>query len=396
MRISTLFLAIAAGPALILAPITPATAETAVPAAQTEAKLPAISVSTVAKKLLRDRVLASGLVGPLEEVEVQPLIEGQPIETLAADVGDRVEAGQVLARLSSSTLELQKTQFAASLAAARATIAQAEAQMIEARASADEAQRVSDRTATLKAQGSATQAAAEQAQATAISAKARVDVATQSLAAAQAQLTLVQAQLANVELQLTRTQVTAPVAGEVVSRNALVGSVASAAGKPMFVIIRDGALELRADVAERDLLRLAPGQSASMLAVGSTAPLTGTLHLVEPAIDTTTRLGRARISIDTPDQVRSGMFIDAEILVAERETLAVPVTAVGSSAEGTTVMRVRNGLVERVLVRPGIRDAGFVEILSGIAEGDTVVTKAAAFVRDGDHINPVPADAGTN
>lgn len=396
MRISTFVLAASAGFVTVIGPIGTASAETPPPAVQQEATLPAISVSTVSKKLLRDRVLASGLVGPLEEVQVQPLIEGQPIDSIETEVGDRVAAGQVLARLSSSTLELQKTQFAASLASARANIAQTEAQMIEARASADEAQRVSDRTTALKAQGSATQAAAEQAQAAAISAKARVDVATQSLAAAQAQLTLVQAQLANVDLQLTRTNVIAPVAGEVVSRNALVGSVASAAGQPMFVIIRDGALELRADVAERDLLRLAPGQTAKMMAVGSTAPLTGTLHLVEPSIDTVTRLGRARISIDKPDQVRSGMFIDAEILVAERETLAVPVTAVGSNADGTTVMRVRDGLVERVVVQPGIRDAGFVEILSGIEEGDTVVTKAAAFVRDGDHINPVPSETGTN
>lgn len=396
MRISTFVLAASAGFVTVIGPIGTAIAETPPPAVQQEATLPAISVSTVSKKLLRDRVLASGLVGPLEEVQVQPLIEGQPIDSIETEVGDRVAAGQVLARLSTSTLELQKTQFAASLASARANIAQTEAQMIEARASADEAQRVSDRTTALKAQGSATQAAAEQAQAAAISAKARVDVATQSLAAAQAQLTLVQAQLANVDLQLTRTNVIAPVAGEVVSRNALVGSVASAAGQPMFVIIRDGALELRADVAERDLLRLAPGQTAKIMAVGSTAPLTGTLHLVEPSIDTVTRLGRARISIDKPDQVRSGMFIDAEILVAERETLAVPVTAVGSNADGTTVMRVRDGLVERVVVQPGIRDAGFVEILSGIEEGDTVVTKAAAFVRDGDHINPVPSETGTN
>lgn len=386
----TAFVGLGLGPAVV------AVAQTAPAAVEQKLVLPAITVSTVTKKMLRDRVLVSGLVGPVEEVQVQPLIEGQPIEALAADVGDRVSAGQVLARLSSSTLELQKTQFAASLAAARATIAQTEAQMIEARASADEAQRVSDRTTKLKAQGSASQAAADQAQANAISASARVAVATQSLEAARAQLTLVEAQLANVDLQLTRTSVVAPVAGEIVARNALVGSVASAAGQPMFVLIRDGALELRADVAEGDLLRLAPGQTVTMVAVGAAAPLAGTLRLVEPAIDTVTRLGRARISIEASEQVRSGMFIDAEILVAARDALAVPVTAVGSSPEGSTVMRVRDGLVERVLVKTGIRDAGFVEISEGIADGDMVVTKAAAFVRDGDHINPVPAEAATN
>jgi HlyD family secretion protein len=84
------------------------------------------------------------------------------------------------------------------------------------------------------------------------------------------------------------------------------------------------------------------------------------------------------------------MFIDAEILVTEREGVAVPVTAVGSAPTGTTVMKVTDGVVSRVVVKTGIRDGGWIEIVEGIAPGDTVVTKASAFVRDGDRINPVP------
>ena len=159
----------------------------------------------------------------------------------------------------------------------------------------------------------------------------------------------------------------------------------------MFTLIRDGALELSADVAEIDLIRIAPGQTVRMVAVGSPEPITGSVRLVEPTIDTSTRLGRARITIDTPENVRAGMFMDAEILVVERETVAVPVTAVGASAQGSTVMKVTDGTVSRVLVKTGIRDGGWVEIVEGVAPGDTVVTKAGAFVRDGDRINPVPA-----
>lgn len=365
-------------------------------AAPTPSGVPAITVSAVALHLLRDQVLVSGLVGPLEEVQVQPLIEGQPIETLTADIGDKVVAGQVLATLSATTLNLQKSQFNAALASASATIAQAEAQLIEARSSADEAQRVNDRTAKLKAQGASSQAAADQANAAAISATARVTVAVQSLEAARAQLALAEAQLANVDLQLSRTSVVAPVSGEVVERNALVGGIASAAGPAMFKLIRDGALELRADVAEADLVRLAPNQTAQMKAVGTAEALAGVVRLVEPTIDAVSRLGRVRITLDRPDLVRSGMFVDATVLVVERKTIAVPVTAVGSGADGATVMRVRDGLVERVKVETGIRDGGMVEILSGVVPGDLVVTKAAAFVRDGDRINPVLAQVKTN
>ncbi|MFN3723734.1 MAG: efflux RND transporter periplasmic adaptor subunit [Paracoccaceae bacterium] len=352
---------------------------------------PAITVSVVGKRILRDRVIASGLISAIENVQVAPLIEGQPIEALLADVGDRVETGQVLAVLSKTTLELQKSQFNASLASARATVAQAEAQMLEAQSSADEAQRVSQRTSALRQQGTASQAAADTAQANAVSATARVTVAVQSLEAARAQIALVQAQMANIDLQLSRTEVKAPVSGEITTRNARVGSIASAAGEPMFTIIRDNALEVLADVAEADVMRLAPGQTAKLRLVGAVNPLTGTIRLVEPTIAAASRLGRVRIEVDDETGVRSGMYVEAEILVAAHDVIAVPVTAVGSGPDGTSVMKVSGDSVTRVPVQTGIRDAGWVEVVSGLSENDVVVTKAGAFVRDGDRINPIPA-----
>lgn len=379
------------------APLWAQTAEAAKPESTTaEASaqvLPAITVSKVATRHLRDIVLASGLVAPQETIQVAPLIEGQPIEALLADVGDKVVAGQVMARLSSSTLDLQKAQLAASLAAAKAQIAQAQAQVIAATSSAAEAQRTADRTAKLKAQGSASQAAADTALAGAVSAQAQVSVATQSLEAAKAQQTLVEAQLANVDLQLSRTEVTAPFAGEITARNAQLGAIASAAGQPMFTLIRDGALELRADVAEADLTRLAVGQTAELRLVGLAKPLSGKIALVEPSIDAVTRLGRVRIAIDDASAVRPGMYVEASILVHEGDAAAVPITAVKSSGGKTSVMVVEGAVVSQRDITAGVRDGGWVEVQDGLMVGDEVVTKAGAFVRDGDHINPVVAAA---
>ncbi len=83
-------------------------------------------------------------------------------------------------------------------------------------------------------------------------------------------------------------------------------------------------------------------------------------------------------------------FCVADILVAEREAVVVPVTAVGGTDGKAVVMRVLGDTVEETPVETGIRESGFVEILSGLSPGDLVVTKAGAFVRDGDKINPVP------
>ncbi|MGV8987311.1 MAG: efflux RND transporter periplasmic adaptor subunit [Cypionkella sp.] len=324
--------------------------------------LPAITVTTVSTRKIEDHVLASGLIAPIEQVSVVPLIEGQPIETLDADVGDTVKAGQVLATLSTATLTLSQSQLNASLASAQA--------------SAADAQRTADRTATLLAQGSTPSATNDQAQAALISAKAQV--------------TSVQAQLDNVALQISRAQVVAPVAGLITTRNAQIGSMASAAGQPMFVMIRDGALELRADVAEADVPRVRQGQTATIRLASGVADLTGTLRLVEPTVDITTRVGRARIAIDKPELVRSGMYAEADILVATHDALAVPVTAVGSQGSEATVMLVKDGTVHRATITTGIREAGWVEVLSGLNAGDQIVAKAGAFVTDGDKINPVP------
>lgn len=368
-------------------------AQPAQPAASaTSAALPAITVVEVAAEVVRDRVLGSGLIEAVERVLVQPQVEGLAIEALEAEVGDRVEAGQVLARLSEAGLTLERSQLLAAQASAEAFVAQAEAQRVEAKAAADEALRVRDRNRQLREQGSASQAAADEAEAAAATATARVAVAEQGLAAARAQVAVAEAQIADVELRLRRTQVKAPVGGEIVERNAQVGAIASAQGEAMFAIVRDGLLELRADVAEQDVLRLEEGQAVSLRAVGLAEPLDGRVRLVEPSIDPATRLGRVRVALDRPERVRAGLFADAEILVAEREAPTVPLSALAEGDGPPTALVVDgDGRIEARVVRTGIRDGGRVEILEGLALGERVVARAGAFVRPGDRINPVPA-----
>lgn len=351
--------------------------------------LPSISVVEVAEATLRDRVIATGTVRPAETVLVQPQVEGQATEELFVDVGDRVEQGQVLARLSDSALTLQRSQLVASLSAAEAAVAQARAQIAEAEAARAEAIRARDRARTLREQGNIAQAALDDVESQALIAETRVNAAQQGLASAEAQVGLIHAQIADVDLSISRTEIRAPVAGVVSERNARIGAIASAGGgTAMFTLIRDGALELHADVVESDLLRLAPGQPASLRIAGLAAPLAGEVRLVEPSVDAATRLGRVRIALDDPAAVRDGMFGEAEIIIAERAAPAVPVTAI--DAEGN-VLRVDEGVVHRVPVTSGIRDGGLVEIREGLGTGDLLVARAGAFVREGDRINPVPA-----
>lgn len=351
---------------------------------------PAITVAPVEVAVLQDRVRASGLVGAVEQILIQPQVEGQAIDAVKADVGDHVKTGDVLAVLSETSLKLQKSQLIAGRASAEAAIAQASAQLIQAKANADEANRARDRADQLKKQGNVSQSAYDQALTAATSADAGVLVATQSAEAAKAQLALVDAQIENIDLQLTRTKITAPADGQIVEKNAMSGAIASAAGKAMFVLIRDGLLELNADVAEQDLPRLAVGMRVTMRAAGSDQELTGTVRLIEPAIDIVTRLGRVRVVVDQANQVRSGTFLEADIHVSEREVPVIPINALGTDAEGSYVMAVdKDGMIHRMAVKSGVRDGGLVEVTEGATKGLLVVAKAASFVRDGDIVTPV-------
>lgn len=84
-----------------------------------EARLPAIVVTDVVKRHMTDRVIASGTVKPVDEVYIQPLVDGLSIKTLNVDIGSEVTANSVLATLTDDALLLQKSQYQANKAKPR-------------------------------------------------------------------------------------------------------------------------------------------------------------------------------------------------------------------------------------------------------------------------------------
>ena len=361
--------------------------ETAAPAATQT--LPAIVVTPVVKRELVDRIVASGTIRAVEEVYVQPLVEGLSIRSLGADVGDSVTEGQVIAELNTDQLELSKSQAEATRAKAEAGLAQAEAQRLEAKANADEAVRQRDRAVKLGQQGTFSDAQVEQQTTAAATALARVTSAEQSVALARADIKVADSQIADIELKLKRTSVTAPVAGLVSARTAKVGAIASGAGQPLFTVVANGDLELVADVSESDILKLKVDQTAKIKLAGSATELTGKVRLISPTIDATTRLGAVHVAIDDDKAARAGMYGSAEIIVQTADGLALPLTAVTTADDGTTARKVEDGIVKLVAVKTGIEDGGFVQITEGLSEGDDVVAKAGAYVRDGDRVSPM-------
>ena len=175
-------------------------------------------------------------------------------------------------------------------------------------------------------------------------------------------------------------------------------STGSSRRAALFTLIRDGQIEFDGSIIETALPDVHSGQSAT-IRLGGFGTRTGTVRLLSPSVDPKTRLGSVRIAIDADQGLPVGIFASAVITVAERDVVAVPVSAILPTATGDTAQRVgTGGAIEVVGVRTGSGDGTLIEIADVLADGDTVVAKAGPFFRNGIVIRPVlvqNAPAGT-
>lgn len=375
----------AAQPAILFSAEEPA-ATAAKPA---DNNLPAIRVAEAIERELVDRVIVTGTVQAVEEVYVQPQVDGLRIEDLKADVGDTVKAGEVLATLATDALVLQKSQLVANRAKVDAVTAQLQAQVLEAEANEAEAIRQADRAERLVKSKAVAVGESERLRAAATAATARVNSAKQAIVANNADIKVIDAQIDDIDLKLARTEVKTTVAGVISAKTAKIGAIAAGAGNPLFTLIRDNAIELNADVSEADLLKLKPGQPVHLTVAGTSNRIEGKVRTIDPVINATTRLGTVKISIDNADTARIGMYASAEVVVSDRKVLSLPLTAVTSEDGSMVVRRVVDGVVTMTKIKTGVQDGDFVEIAEGLKAKDIVVEKAGAYVRNGDKVAPV-------
>ncbi|MBM4217642.1 MAG: efflux RND transporter periplasmic adaptor subunit [Gammaproteobacteria bacterium] len=320
---------------------------------------PLVSITVVKAVELADVVTFSGTIAARDEAAISAEGEGGRVSALNAEVGDRVNAGQVLARLDTSLVAPQVASLEASLQESKANAAVAEADYRRAQAVAS--------TGALSAQE------IERRGAAAIAAGAKVKV--------------VSAQLAEAQARLRRTDVRAPFDGIVLTRSAEVGQLAGPGGAPLFRIGRAGGIEMRGNVAERDLPSLAPRQPARVRVTGVEQAFEGQVRLIGAVIDPQTRLGSVRIDLPANRDLRPGAFARGEISVGSGRRPLLPQTAVMSDTMGNYVFVVdASNKVERRDVRvEGSRVEGVV-IGSGLRGGEKVVTTAGPYLRAGEAV----------
>jgi RND family efflux transporter MFP subunit len=335
-------------------------------AALRDAQMPLVSVITPRVKAVTATVSFTGSIHARYDMAIGAEGESGRITAVLVEAGDRVKAGQVLARIDQSVLAPQINRLAASLDEAKA----------QANLSAAEYRRAQG----VEASGALSAEEIARRHAASVTDEARVKVAA--------------AQLAEVQARFAKTEIRAPAAGLVLTRNAEVGQTASPGGEPLFRLARDGEMEMRGQVAERDIAAISVKQTAQVYLTGVAQPFEGKVRLLGAVIDPQTRLGEIRVSLPSSPAIRSGAFARGEVIVGNSQRPVVPQTAVLSDSEGTYVLIVNgeNKTERRKVSVANTVPEGLV-IGEGLAGNERVVSTAGAFLRAGEVVKVIEAKA---
>lgn len=304
-----------------------------------------VIVAAVERVPFEDRIEALGTLRANESVRLTAAVT-ETVSALHFDDGDRVEAGQVLVEMTS---------------------AEEHAQLTEARALVNEAERQFRRVQSLATQGTA--------------AKSLLDERSREWETARARL-------AAIESRLTDRLIKAPFAGVVGLRDISVGALVEP-GDLITTLDDDSVMKLDLGVPSVYLPSLVPGLAveATTRAYGDRV-FSGEVRGIDSRVDPVTRSITVRALLPNGDRLlKPGMLMHVVLRENPRMSLGVPEAALTpSGAEQFVLLAVAEGdgyRVERRAIEIGARRVGVVEVLSGLAEGELVITHGALRVRPG-------------
>lgn len=185
-------------------------------------------------------------------------------------------------------------------------------------------------------------------------------------------------------------QVTAPVAGVIATSTAQIGNFASAKGEALFTIVARSEYDLVGLVATTDVRKLAVNQPATVRIAGS-GDIEGKVRRIGPTVEPNIQQGMVYIGISSQKRLLLKASGRALIKTGQSCNVAVPLTAVQYSSAGTVVQVIRRNRVETKRVETGLMSGGNIEVREGLNDGDVVVARAGALLREGDPVRPVMA-----
>ena len=302
-----------------------------------------------------------------DDAAVGSALQGQQIAQVLAEVGENVQKGQILALLDNAGVKAKFDQQTAALEAAKQNLNSAKAAFSEASSALKRAK-------DLAAKKAISSQELEQASAKEASARANLN-------SAKAQISQIDAQIAEAKDQLGKASVIAPVSGVITAKKAQIGALTS--GEALFNIAKDGVIELSADADAAELAQIEVGMSAQAQIYGVKEAVNGKVRLVPVSVDTSSRLGKVKISLDGGAKF-IGSYAKAVIDLPEFSALALPAQAVSFTEAGAFATIIKDGKAQKRKIQTGLRANGLVQVISGVSKDDEVALKAAALVNDGE------------
>lgn len=399
-----------------------------------------VETEKVMRRDIREVVSASGKIFPETEVKISSDVSGEVVE-LYVEEGDSVKAGQILARINpeayASAVESASAGVSASkseLARSRSGIENARAQVAQAQAQLDNARRIHDRNVKLKADGvisaqelEASETSLAQADANLRSAQASLRSSEQASKSAEFNVASSEANFKEIRTSLNRTTIVAPTDGIVSKLNVekgerVVGTI-QMTGTEMMRVANFNSMEVQVEVSENDILRVSVGDTADIevdayldkkfkgvvTEIASSATSTGGVQEMQLTSDQVTNfivkirlLQSSYASLaDKTMPFRPGMSASVDINThTERQTISIPIQAVTTrEKDGDKVKQVEEGdevvvdeeiaevvfimdadTAKMVPVETGIQDNEYIQILSGLEEGQEVITGPYSIV----------------
>ena len=409
-----------------------------------------VVVEKAFKRTIVETVNASGKVYPEVEVKISPDISGE-ITELNVEEGDSVRKGQVLARIYADIYALQRDEAASRVNQTSASVENSKAAQDALRATLRQAQLTYDRNKKLFDEKVISRAEFEQTETALRSAQANLNAAEQSIRGLQASVQGTQVSLSRANKDLSRTTLVAPMDGVVsslkVKKGERVAGNSFNVGTEMMTVADMAVLEVRVDVGENDIVKISIGDSADVEVdaynnrkfkgvVTKIASSTKGGVALATSNDVTNYEVRIRLDKSSyedlaklPFPFRPGMNATADIRTkVVQNVLAVPITAVNARVKGSDMsvadkkkeesdskggeesmasadaaagdeleevvfVLQKDGTVKKAVVRSGVQDINYIEILSGLKEGDEVVTAPYSAIsktlKDGSKVKSV-------
>lgn len=411
-----------------------------------------VTAEKAQKRTIIETVNASGKVYPEVEVKISPDISGE-ITELDVQEGDSVKKGQVLARIYADIYSSQRDEAAARVQQSQATVANSEASLTALKAQLDQAKVNYDRNKDLFDQKVISKAEFEQYETQYRTAQSQYSAAQQNIRSLKAATQSTRTSLVAADKNLSRTTLVSPMNGVISSLSVKKGERVSGnsftLGTEMMRVAEMDVMEVRVDVGENDIVKVSIGDSADIeVDAYNNRKFKGVVTQIASSTKTTASSSgdvtnyEVRIRIDPASYTdlvgpskpnrfpfRPGMNASADIKTQKKDNVvSVPIAAVAARVKGSdksvadqkkekektqadanqdvsvagddieeVVFVIKaDGTVEKRTVTTGVQDMNYIEIRSGLKEGEQIVTEPFDAVnktmKSGDKVNVVAKD----